>query len=274
MLDSRYHIYYLTVVFLMLGFGFLIGEAVYPHQARAQTKQLQALRQEANQALAAQGQFVKSEAAIDSLRPALVRGRLGGKRVVLLVTGDYPDAASSASAALTDAGATVAATVTLTGGWASLDDRDDAADLHALAALLTQGTAAQPQDRQVRASLEGQDLITVEGDLSRPVSLFVLVGGRSDPDADGSAPLDTALVAQISAATHGGARIVGCEPLNAAVSVMQAYQDEGLATVDCVDQPLGQLALPFALSGEADSYGLKPTAARLVPASLGGAGGS
>ena len=38
--------------------------------------------------------------------------------------------------------------------------------------------------------------------------------------------------------------------------------------MDCIDQPLGQLALPFALRGETDSYGLKPTAARRVPASL------
>jgi hypothetical protein len=41
-----------------------------------------------------------------------------------------------------------------------------------------------------------------------------------------------------------------------------------------VDQPLGALDLPFALSGEADSYGLKATAARQLPASLDGGGAS
>ncbi len=274
MLDIRYHLFYLCAVFLMMGFGILIGEAVYPHQVKAQTKQLQALRLEANQAIAAQGQFAKSEAAIDALRPALVRGKLTGKRVILLVTGDYPDAAASASAALTDAGATVAATVTLSESWASLNDQDSATDLHLLALLLAQGTASNPQNRQARAGLESQDLITAQGDLSRPAALFVLIGGHSDPSADADAPLDAALVGQLDAVTQNNARIVGCEPLDAAVSVMQAYQDQGLATVDCVDQPLGALDLPFALSGEADSYGLKPTAARQVPASLGGGGAS
>jgi hypothetical protein len=274
MLDIRYHITYLCAIFLMLGFGIIVGEALYPHQARAQTKQLQALRQEANQAIAAQGQFAKSESAIDALRPNLVRGILANKRVILVVTGDYPDAAVSASNALTDAGATVSATVTLTSGWASLNDQDNTSDLHALAAVMTQGTAVNTQNRQLRTNLEAQDLIGVQGDLSRPVLLFVFVGGKSDPNADGSATLDIALSAQINTVTHGATRIVGCETLDAAVSVMQAYQDAGLATVDCIDQPLGALDLPFALSGEVDSYGLTPTAAQLVPASLGGSGAS
>ena len=116
--------------------------------------------------------------------------------------------------------------------------------------------------------MEGQGLIAVKGDLSRPVALFVLVGGGDGTD-DGAAGLDTALADQLTAA-NGSARVVGCEPLDAAVSSVQAYQDDGMATVDCIDQPLGQLALPFALRGETDSYGLKPTAARQLPASLAG----
>lgn len=273
MLDIRTHLFYLCAIFLMMGFGILIGEAVYPNQAKAQTNTLKILRQEANQALAAQGQLTATEQAIDALRPGLVHGRLMGKRVTVVLTGDYPDAAQSASDALSAAGATVSARVTLTGGWASVDPVTQASDLHSLALLLTQGTATAASNRQTRDTLEAGDLILVQGDLSKSSSLFVFVGGRSDPNADGAATLDTTLASDLSA-VNPNVVIVGCEPLDAAVSVMQAYQDAGLPTVDCVDQPLGQLDLPFALSGEPDSYGLKPTAARQVPASLGGSGGS
>lgn len=274
MLDIRYHMFYLCAVFLMMGIGILIGEALYPHQEKVQATLLQRVRAEANQAIAAQGEFTRSESAIDDLRPALVRGKLTGKRVLIVVTGDYPDAASAAADAVTDAGATVSATVTLTGGWSSLDAVTSASDMQTLATVLAQGTASKPQNRQVRDSLETQDLIEVEGDLSKPAALFVLVGGRSDPAADGQATVDLDLATELNDVTQNNVVIVGCEPLNAAVSVVQAYEDDGLATVDCIDQPLGKLDLPFALAGEFDSYGLKPTAARQLPASLDGSGSS
>ena len=274
MLDVRYHMIYLCAVFLMMGAGILIGEAVYPHQAKSQAKTLAALKQEADQAMqrgqAAQDQLSKTEQALGSLRPALVRGKLAGKRVIVILTGDYPDAVEAARGALADAGATVASTVTLTNKEAlAASDENGPSPLPSLAALLAQGTAGQSVNQQARDSLESQGLISVKGDLSKPVSLFVLVGG-GDGSGDGTADLDTALVDQLNTLTNNGVHVVGCEPLDAAVSSIQAYQDHGMATVDCIDQPLGQLALPFALRGETDSYGLKPTAARQLPASLEG----
>ena len=104
-------------VFLMMGGGILVGEALYPHQARSQAQTLKALKKEADDAVqkgqAAQDQLAKTEQAVDDLRPGLVRGKLANKRVTILLTGDYPDAAEAARGALADAGATVAATVTL-----------------------------------------------------------------------------------------------------------------------------------------------------------------
>ena len=65
--------------------------------------------------------------------------------------------------------------------------------------------------------------------------------------------------------------MAGCEPYSAASSSVPAYQAAGIATVDCVDLPLGQIALPFALRGETGDYGLKPTAKLRLPDSLGSA---
>ena len=303
MLDVRYHMFYLCAVFIMMGVGILIGEALYPHQARMQTKYLASLKDQANAAVqqgqAARDQLEKTEQAIDALRPSLVRGVLDGKRVAVIQTGDYGDAARAASAAVADAGATVGATVSLTDRWAiltpkqradlltSLASRGDAATpspvseddaaaqdntalLKALATLLAQGTSGHPVNEQARDVLEQQSLITVSDDLSRPVTLFVLVGGeRGDGGAaDSPAALDTQLIAQLNTIGGSSVHIVGCESLDAAVSFVPAYQDAGIGTVDCVDQPLGQLALPFALQGEKDDYGLKATANRQLPASL------
>jgi hypothetical protein len=274
MFDIRYHLFYLCAIFLMMGFGILIGEAVYPHQAKAQANTLKMLRKEATQAVqiseTAQQQFQLTQGAIDALRPALVRNKLAGKRVTILLTGDYPDAAQSAANALTDAGASIAATVTFTDTWSTLSAPASGQALHSLALLLTQGTANSAQNQLERDTLETQGLINVNGELSKPVGLFVLVGGYSDPSADPSAPLDIGLANQIQSASQGSAVIVGCEPLDATVSVMQAYQDDNLPTVDCIDQPLGELDLPFALHGQPDSYGLTSTAARQLPPSLDG----
>ena len=52
---------------------------------------------------------------------------------------------------------------------------------------------------------------------------------------------------------------------------MPSFQNAGIATVDCIDLPLGQLALPFALRGEKGDYGLKATAKQPLPDSLSGA---
>jgi hypothetical protein len=64
--------------------------------------------------------------------------------------------------------------------------------------------------------------------------------------------------------------VVGCEPFTAAASSIPLYQNYGIATIDCIERPLGRLDLPFALRGGADAvdYGLKPTASRRIPVSL------
>jgi hypothetical protein len=100
----------------------------------------------------------------------------------------------------------------------------------------------------------------------------VIVGGRNEdgiPPAGLVADTETGIVEGL---THAGAdvSVVGCEPLEVAASSIPNYQKEQIATVDCIDQPLGQLDLPFALRGGVDKadYGLKNTAGRELPASM------
>ncbi len=84
-----------------------------------------------------------------------------------------------------------------------------------------------------------------------------MVGGSRDDTPQ--IAVDGPLIGGLKAA-GSSPLVVGCEPFTAAVSSIPGYQAAGIATVDCIDLPLGQIALPFALRGEAGDYGLKPTA--------------
>jgi len=287
MLDARYHLFYLIAIFLMLGFGILIGASYYgPIQVNQQKKVLDALAAETNKVVQERNEVrdrvAKDESALSSLRPALVRGKLVGKRVILIQTGDYADATQQANTAVSDAGATVAATVVLTSRWGTLlpKQRDalaaiasptsaadqDKALLTALATALTTGSNSRASSATLEA-LQGQDLITRSGDLSQPCALFVLVGGSRDDTS--SNLLDGPLLDGFKS-VPGSVTLVGCEPFTAAASSIPAYQAAGIPTVDCVDLPLGQLVLPFALQEHLGDYGLKPTAKQPLPDSLEG----
>ena len=286
MLDARYHLFYFTAIFLMLGFGILIGASYYgPVQMSQQREVVKKLAEQTNavvqQRNQLQGRLNDDEQALASLRPALVRGKLAGKRVVLIQTGDYADATEAANQSLGDAGAMVAATVVLTGRWSNLTTRQrealpssalapaaqDKVLLSSLAAALAQGTATSLPNASLLAGLQQAGLLTVSGDLAQPCTLFVLVGGGSADIAETS--VDMALVDGFQALAIPAA-IVGCEPSTAAASFIPAYQSAGITTIDCVDLPLGQIALPFALRGDTGDYGIKPTAKKRLPDALGG----
>lgn len=288
MLDARYHLFYSIAIFLMLGFGILIGASYYgPVQMSQQRTIVEKLAAQTNtvvqQRNQIQGRLSDDDQALAALRPTLVRGKLAGKRVVLIQTGDYSDATQAANQALEDAGATVTATVVLTGRWGGLTARQraalpsntldpaaqDKALLASLASALVSGTAAPPLGAgpAMPTALQSAGLSTVSGDLSQPCMLFVLVGGSSADTPDPA--LDSALLAGFQALANP-VTVVGCEPYSAVASSVPAYQSAGIATVDCIDLPLGQIALPFALRGETGDYGLKPTAKLRLPDSLGG----
>jgi hypothetical protein len=290
MLDARYHLFYSIAIFLMLGFGILIGASYYgPVQVSRQTKVVQALAAETNTVVhernEIKGRLDNDEAALAALRPALIHGKLAGKRVVLIQTGDYADATQAANVSLEEAGATVAATVVLTERWGGLTARQraalssvaDAADpaaqdkalLAALASALVHGTGSAPVNAAVLDTLQQNGLLTLSGDLSQPCTLFVVIGGSS-ADSPGVSP-DTALLNGFQSLPNA-VTVAGCEPSSAVSSSIPAYQAAGIATIDCIDLPLGQIALPFALRGETGDYGIKPTAKLRLPDSLGGTG--
>lgn len=301
MIDFRHHSLTIVAIFMMLGVGILIGERLaLPAQIKQQTKTLAVLQEQVDGAVQdgreAKRRLAHIEHAIDVLRARVVPGKLAGKRVEIVVCGDYPQAAYAAATALTDAGATSAAQIDITdklveinpdergGLLQSMTSTDQPADptaqipadvnqtdlLRPLMAVLHTGTDASEDGASMIATLVNQRDISVSGDISQPCSLFVVIGGRNE---DGIPP--ESLVADTESGIVAGlldqgmdVSVVGCEPLDAVISSIPNYQKEQIPTVDCIDQPLGELDLPFALRGDKADYGLKSTAGRELPASL------
>jgi len=300
MIDIRYHSVSLVAVFMMLGVGIIIGLNLATPAQKQQTKALKSLQERVEGAVQdgreAKRRLSHVEHAVDILRGRVVPGKLAGKRVEIIVCGDYPAAAHGAAAAVTDAGATSVAQIIITDKLVQIAPEDrvnlfvqtlqpqSAAASTApesvsqtelfqpLMRALQQGTQYSLLDAAHIATLENDGYLTVTGDIGQPCNLFVVIGGRNDdgvPSADSVADSESAIVDGL---THSGldVSVVGCEPVDALVSSIPNFQKEQIATVDCIDQPLGQLDLPFALRGGLDhaDYGVKSTAGRELPASL------
>lgn len=283
MLDARYHLFYLIAIFLMLSFGILIGASYYgPVQVRQQRKAFDSLLVQTNTVVQerkeVQARLDKDEAALAAIRPNIVRGKLQGKRIILVQTGDYADATEAANTALGDSGAVVVATVTLTSKWGTLGSRQrealqtiagnmdpagqDKELAAALVSALVSGTAAGPIPAAALQGIQEQGLITVSGELTDPCGFFVVIGGSREEGAPTT--IEGPLLEGFNAIS-GPVTVVCCEPYTAAASSIPAFQAAGFSTVDCIDLPLGQIALPFALRGDTGDYGLKPTARRQLP---------
>lgn len=296
MLDSRVHFIYLCVVFLMLGFGILIGSSLYlPAEIIHQQRSLQSLQAQVDGAVQdgriAKARLSEVEDGLETMRPGLVRGVLTGRRIDIVQCSDYPQASVAALNALQDAGATVAATVTINDQLFSMSPNqkedlrsqlthadptltgatDDTADMvvNVIGRALLHGVATGSPSVEIIRILEREGLISVNGDVSTATTSFVLVGGRNDdglPDESDVSGVEGRLADQLSAPTPGvQVTIVGCEPLDATYSSIPEFQKSEIATVDCIDHPSGKIALPFAIRGDHDDFGLKATAHRVVP---------
>ena len=291
--DLRYHIASLVAVFLALGIGIFIGTAFVgaPVVERRINTLNRILADKLTELARRTDEANKGEEALRALVPSLIGGKLAGRSVLLVRTGDYPEAVRDAQTVLEAAGARVTGTLTLpVEGWGR--ERSGAEnELAALAAALLNsprgGAETTPEaalvDTLRRAGRLSGDLPPAEGS---PARLIVLVAGVQGPppgraagpisprEAQARAEADerAVVVGRMSerlakAFADGGAVVAGAEPWTADRSSVPAFQAAGVASVDCVDRAAGQIALVFALRGDKGAFGLKPTAERVLPES-------
>lgn len=279
MFDLRYHVASLTAVFVALVIGILVGVGLsgkgFVNDAERDnlTSQISALQQQVDSARGSLDSASRVEEALrrfaDETYPAVVPGRLEGKRVAVLFVG--PVDAGTAFAvrkAVVDAGGTIVRTRSIR---VPLDTKR-------VQEILTR----QPSFRQVQGVAQLGDLGAalgvelVRGDatplwdvldetivlerkgLSAPPVDAVVVVRTAEPQRG---PTKAFLAGVYSGLARTGAAAVGVEPSGTGASAIPAFALAGLSTVDSVDTSSGRLALALVLGGSAPgSYGVKESA--------------
>ncbi len=265
--DLRYHVASLSAVFLSLGIGIVIGTAfVGSPIVTRQTGMLHRLETHVSQLREESRERERTEEALAQVAAQAVRGVLKNERVLLVQTGNYPDATSAARESLELAGATVTTAILPPAAWRGKLGKPDItpdameAEARALAPILATG-ATLPQTFRDGGLVEG-------GNGNGAARYVVLVGGEKTGG-------DTALIAHrdvplIDAWKGAGLTVVGVEQRTVDVSYLPTYRAQGIATVDAINYAAGKIALPFALAGgKPGALGYRADAERVLPESAG-----
>jgi len=282
MLNFRYHALSLVAVFLSLVIGLLLGVAIGDKGLVSSAEQdvRASLRDDVREA---QGERDDARVQLDERQqfeaeayPALVGGRLEGRRIALIELGGPSDRMVNLTKdALQGSGARLT----------SVSVIREPLQLEELAAA-ARGTryeqlAQDPDLLHPFATRVGLQF-THGGRLLRLVRRDLLLQGsgalngadgvvivRNTPQLDGA---DEDAVGTFEDGLVRGLRaqdlpVVGVETTDAETSQVEWFKDHELSSVDDLDDPIGRAAVVFALAGERGSFGVKATAdgGRLPP---------
>jgi hypothetical protein len=281
MFDFRYHALTLVAVFLALMIGLLLGVAIgdrglvsgAEHDLRDSLRA--DVRRSRAQSAGLRSQLLQQRRIQQAVYPLLVEGRLSGQRVGLIGLGSLPDSTIRRTrAALTNTGGRLTAVTVI---------REPVPP----AAIPGQGATATPPNpvtlrrfgadvgmafvsggrliRQIQRSL----LVSSSGQLTG-MTAVVLYRAARDENAAGAAGTNAFEQGLVNGLTSGGTQVVGVESSTTAPSEIRWFNDQRLASVDNLDQPVGQAALVFTLAGANGAYGIKDTAQALLPNAAGG----
>ncbi len=284
LIDLKYHLISIVAVFLALAVGILVGSSfIAGTSVKGLERQFVRLREE-NQLQRAsidtlRNDALKHEEFDSAVAPILVRNQLSGHRIAIIQTGDFSEATQSAKSILEQAGANVASVTTLS----NLDAPDAQSRMARAIEQLTGETGvtdpvgrfleilansiASGSNPQSLGIFEQEDLLTTSGDYEHKVLRVVLIGGGKRRINLEPQHADLVLIDKLHAA--GVVSVIGAEPADAVTSFIPMYHRKSIPTVDNVDQPMGQVALVYAVAGENGNFGVKPSADRVVPSSLG-----
>jgi hypothetical protein len=285
--SARYHATSLVAVFLALAIGILIG-AEFGGDALTNTRKdleqsltgnLQDARARADEL---NGRLARSDEFAGRVYPALVHGRLAGRRIGVVALGDLPGETSSAiEEALSPTGARLVGIGVVR---VPVDMRALSGDL-AKTRLADIGT--NPETLTAFGTGVGRQLVRggtllerVRGQLfSRASGNFGGLDGvivvRQQTEAMG--PVQRTTAGQLESSLMSGITgtrtpTVGVETSTAEPSSVSFFAGNNLSSVDDVETVAGQVATVFALLGAEGSFGVKGSADRLLPDLLPPAG--
>ncbi|HKG02521.1 MAG TPA: copper transporter [Conexibacter sp.] len=282
MLNFRYHALSLVAVFLSLVIGLLLGVAIGDKGLVSSAEQdvRASLRDDVRDAQGerddARAQLQERQQFEADAYPALVGGRLAGRRIALIELGGPSDRMWNLTKdALQGSGARLTS-VSVIREPLQLEELAAAARgtryeqlaqdpglLHPFATRVgIQFTQGGRLLRLVRRDLLQQGSGTLNG-----ADGVVIV--RNTPQLDGE---DASAVDAFEDGLMRGLRaqdlpVVGVETTDAETSQIEWFKDHELSSVDDLDDPIGRAAVVFALAGERGSFGVKATAdgGRLPP---------
>jgi Copper transport outer membrane protein, MctB len=277
MFDLRYHVASLAAVFLALIIGILVGVGISGPVDSAKTKFLeeqvakyqQRLDQTATQSSEVAREQQAARTFISETYPALVRNRLRGKQIAVVVVGSVDGGIPKAvNRLLSDSGAQQ---LRLRALKVPIDVRQLDAALKGQPAAA--GLRGRSHVEELGRAL-GEELM-YGGDTplwgSLTDALVQERAGGSKAPADGVVVVRTVtpqrgatsrfLLGLYSGLASAGAPAVGVEQSDVADSAIKVFARAGLSTVDDVDTPIGRLAVVLLLAGQpSGQYGVKDSA--------------
>ena len=283
MIDLRTHLASLVAVFLALGIGILIGVDMIGGKAliaqeKATARSLEVDLTNLHHQNVQLGTSLKAQnATIASLNqfgqetvPVLVAGRLAGVRVAIVTT-PGADAAGLAEVVREAGGAVgpivalsplTASRTNLAASYLGVNGTVSGVD-QALAQILSQALASGKSGQL--PGLRSLGLFRSQGGFGQTMNAVLLICGRVDGK---DAVASTFGVDFVQDLKNAGVTVVEGESLEVptAVSTVPLFKGLGIATVDDVDTPPGQVAVVWGLGGDVGNWGQKVTAQSLMPA--------
>lgn len=283
LIDLKYHLISLVAVFLALAVGILVGSSfIAGNSVKGLETQFARLREEnrlqQTTVDSLRGSAQKHEEFDRAVAPALVANQLSQRRIAIIQTGEFTEAAQSAKSILEQAGATVGSVTTLSNLDApdaqerisraieQLTGETDLTDPVARFLEIVANSIVLGSNPQALSVFEKEDLLTMSGDYAHKALRIVLIGGGRRRVNLQPQHVDLVLIDKLHAA--GVVCVVGAEPAVTVTSYIPMYHRKSIPTVDNVDQAMGQVALVFAVAGENANFGVKPSADKVVPSSL------
>jgi hypothetical protein len=278
--DLRYHVASLAAVFLALIIGILVGVGisgkgfVSDSERSLFNERIADLKSRLDSATVRGAELARSQRAaqafVKAAYPALMDGRMAGKRVALVFAGAVDGRTQSlVEQALTDAGGQPPLRMRALKLPIDLPKlRHDLARRPALAALATDDRVADLGRRLAHDlvaagdspmwQLVAADLVEERAGRDAPAADAVVVA-RSVAPQEG--PTARFLAGFYSGLASAGVPAVGVEPSRTGESAVSAFAKQSLSTVDDLDTEAGRLALVLLLGGAVPGqYGVKVTA--------------
>ncbi|NLJ72743.1 MAG: copper transporter [Syntrophomonadaceae bacterium] len=290
MIDIKYHIASIVAVFLALGLGILIGSTIVGDEILVdqQKKMLDRLEEQFTLIKDRETQLISDNNYKDEvinnyenfsqiLLPPLVKGRLEGEKVAIVVTNNT-DIPSGLINTLTIAGAKVVSkTVVLTNISLANEEiltklkqyyniNEDIDNIEAVIRGYIGGSVStvllNADDYGIIEFLQENQLINFTGDYETDISKVIILGGSNSLENNYAADFDTSLIQHLD---NHGLKVYGVEKSKAEHSYMSYYQKFNITTIDNIDLSPGQISLIFAIEGELGHYGTKATAQKFMP---------